>query len=364
MNWWSAFTIGFLTGGIIALLGARLFQEEVEEGAGESQDKKNGSVMTKAFLHKVSQGPEIVAIGGGTGLSTLLSGLKYYTRNITAIVTVTDEGGSSGRLRGEWGVLPPGDIRNCMLALAEDDSSLNRLLNYRFDRGELKGHSMGNLILLAATEMTGDFSLLVPAMGAVSVAVLLIGDSTIFREQVQNRSRSPAHRDEYMVEILEDIHVDDVMVPRDRIVAVSPDDSIGSVLRLIDRTLHTGFPVLDREENLVGIVALDDIRDNRTNDDLPVKNVMSSRVFTVHHACTLRDALNLMVEHDIHHLPVVPVDDPGLLSGLITRTDIMKAYVRRASQSTGRGHHTGFVTLIEPGTTAGKKPDSKGMTEN
>ena len=157
MNWWSAFTIGLLTGGIIALLGARLFQEEVEEGAGESQDKKNGSVMTKAFLHKVSQGPEIVAIGGGTGLSTLLSGLKYYTRNITAIVTVTDEGGSSGRLRGEWGVLPPGDIRNCMLALAEDDSSLNRLLNYRFDRGELKGHSMGNLILLAATEMTGDF---------------------------------------------------------------------------------------------------------------------------------------------------------------------------------------------------------------
>ena len=157
MNWWSAFTIGFLTGGIIALLGARLFQEEVEEGAGESQDKKNGSVMTKAFLHKVSQGPEIVAIGGGTGLSTLLSGLKYYTRNITAIVTVTDEGGSSGRLRGEWGVLPPGDIRNCMLALAEYDSSLNRLLNYRFDRGELKGHSMGNLILLAATEMTGDF---------------------------------------------------------------------------------------------------------------------------------------------------------------------------------------------------------------
>ena len=157
MNWWSAFTIGFLTGGIIALLGARLFQEEVEEGAGESQDKKNGSVMTKAFLHKVSQGPEIVAIGGGTGLSTLLSGLKYYTRNITAIVTVTDEGGSSGRLRGEWGVLPPGDIRNCMLALAEDDSALNRLLNYRFDRGELKGHSMGNLILLAATEMTGDF---------------------------------------------------------------------------------------------------------------------------------------------------------------------------------------------------------------
>ena len=218
-------------------------------------------------------------------------------------------------------------------------------------------------MMIMVTEMTGDFSLLVPAMGAVSVAVLLIGDSTIFREQVQNRSRSPAHRDEYMVEILEDIHVDDVMVPRDRIVAVSPDDSIGSVLRLIDRTLHTGFPVLDREENLVGIVALDDIRDNRTNDDLPVKNVMSSRVFTVHHACTLRDALNLMVEHDIHHLPVVPVDDPGLLSGLITRTDIMKAYVRRASQSTGRHRHTGSFTLVEPAKAAGANPDTKRITD-
>jgi uncharacterized cofD-like protein len=157
VNWWSAFTIGLLTGGIIALLGARLFQEEVEEGTGGSQDKRDGTIMTKAFLHKITQGPDIVAIGGGTGLSTLLSGLKYYTRNITAIVTVTDEGGSSGRLRGEWGVLPPGDIRNCMLALAEDDSSLNRILNFRFDRGELKGHSLGNLILLAATEMTGDF---------------------------------------------------------------------------------------------------------------------------------------------------------------------------------------------------------------
>jgi uncharacterized cofD-like protein len=157
VNWWSAFTIGLLTGGIIALLGARLFQEEVEEGTRGSQGKRDGTILTKAFLHKVTQGPDIVAIGGGTGLSTLLSGLKYYTRNITAIVTVTDEGGSSGRLRGEWGVLPPGDIRNCMLALAEDDSSLNRILNFRFDRGELKGHSLGNLILLAATEMTGDF---------------------------------------------------------------------------------------------------------------------------------------------------------------------------------------------------------------
>lgn len=107
--------------------------------------------------HKLTLGANIVTIGGGTGLSTLLSGLKDYTRNITAVVAVTDEGGSSGRLRQEWGMLPPGDIRNCIVALAENDSSLNSLLNFRFDRGELKGHNLGNLILLATTEMMGDF---------------------------------------------------------------------------------------------------------------------------------------------------------------------------------------------------------------
>ena len=114
-------------------------------------------VMTNAVEYRLSLGPKIVTIGGGTGLSTLLAGLKGFTRNITAVVAVTDEGGSSGRLRQEWGMLPPGDIRNCIVALAENDSSLNRLLNFRFDRGELKGHNLGNLILLATTEMMGDF---------------------------------------------------------------------------------------------------------------------------------------------------------------------------------------------------------------
>jgi uncharacterized cofD-like protein len=112
------------------------------------------SMVEQRLLH----GPRFVCIGGGTGLSTLLSGLKSFTRNITAVVAVTDEGGSSGRLRQEWGVLPPGDVRNCIVALAENDNSLNQLLNFRFDRGELKGHNLGNLILLAACELVGDFS--------------------------------------------------------------------------------------------------------------------------------------------------------------------------------------------------------------
>lgn len=212
-------------------------------------------------------------------------------------------------------------------------------------------------VMIMVVEMTGDFSLLVPAMGAVSVAVLLIGQSTIFREQVLNRSRSAAHRDEYMVEILQDIHVGDIMVPRDRIVAVSPDDTTGRVFHLIDETLHTGFPVLDGEGKLVGIIALDDVRDHRMNGehDVPVEKVMSSRVFTVHPACTLREALDLMTEHDIHHLPVVPAEDPRALSGFVARTDVMKAYVRRASQLGGKRRLTGNSTLIEPENS----PDGK-----
>src|ERR1700694_434017 len=103
----------------------------------------------------------IVAIGGGTGLSALLSGLKHFTPDvdITAVVTVTDDGGSSGRLRREFDVLPPGDIRNCLVALSEDETLLSHLFQYRFESGRgLKGHSFGNLFLTALTRITGDFA--------------------------------------------------------------------------------------------------------------------------------------------------------------------------------------------------------------
>jgi uncharacterized cofD-like protein len=107
----------------------------------------------------------VVAMGGGTGLSTLLRGLKHFANlqaetqvDITAIVTVTDDGGSSGRLRRDFDVLPPGDIRNCMVALSEDAGLMSRLFQYRFKEGRgLRGHSFGNLFLTALTDITGDF---------------------------------------------------------------------------------------------------------------------------------------------------------------------------------------------------------------
>ncbi len=107
---------------------------------------------------RLQQGYKIVAIGGGTGLSTLLRGLKRRTSNLTAIVTVSDDGGSSGRLQKELGVLPPGDVRNCLVALADDEALVTDLFRYRFTEGEgLSGHSFGNLFLAAMSGITGNF---------------------------------------------------------------------------------------------------------------------------------------------------------------------------------------------------------------
>jgi uncharacterized cofD-like protein len=117
---------------------------------------------------RLNRGPKIVTIGGGTGLSTLLRGLKMYSGNITAIVTVADDGGSSGRLRRDFGVLPPGDIRNCLAALADEEKLLTELFQYRFEAGDgLEGHSFGNLFLTAMSEITGDLERAVAASSKV-----------------------------------------------------------------------------------------------------------------------------------------------------------------------------------------------------
>ena len=161
----------------------------------------------------------VVAIGGGTGLSALLYGLKRYARpedpalpqvDITAIVTVMDDGGSSGRLRREFDVLPPGDIRNCMVALSEDSALLSRLFQHRFAAGRgLKGHSFGNLFLMALTQVMGDFPDAVKASSEVlkiagriypstasnvALEATLAGGDTVVGETRISRSRKPIRR--------------------------------------------------------------------------------------------------------------------------------------------------------------------------
>jgi uncharacterized cofD-like protein len=112
--------------------------------------------------------PKVVAMGGGMGLSTLLRGLKAHTVHITAIVTVADDGGSSGRLRRELGVLPPGDFRNCIAALADDEALITQLFQYRFGRGDgLNGHCFGNLFITALAEVTGSFERAILEAGRV-----------------------------------------------------------------------------------------------------------------------------------------------------------------------------------------------------
>ncbi len=125
-----------------------------------------------ATYRRRDRGPRVAAIGGGHGLSILLRGLKEHTRNITAVVTVADDGGSSGRLRESLGILPPGDIRNCLAALSNDEALLTQLFQYRFSGApELEGHSFGNLFITALTDLTGSFEEAVAESGrALSVS--------------------------------------------------------------------------------------------------------------------------------------------------------------------------------------------------
>lgn len=120
----------------------------------------NGTAYVEALLNlrQRERGPKIVTIGGGTGMSTMLRGLKHHSANITAVVTVADDGGSSGRLRRDLGVLPPGDFRNCLVALADAEPMMSKLFQYRFEKGtDLEGHSFGNLFIVAMGGITGSF---------------------------------------------------------------------------------------------------------------------------------------------------------------------------------------------------------------
>ena len=148
---WTAFAI--------IMFGAGIFFKGWQKTNLSMLCMKDDTSMLEALYRrrKLNRGPKIVAVGGGTGLSMLLRGIKNITNNITAVVTVGDDGGSSGRLREDMGILPPGDIRNCIAALADDENLITKLFQYRFKSGEgLEGHSFGNLFLTALCAITGD----------------------------------------------------------------------------------------------------------------------------------------------------------------------------------------------------------------
>jgi len=146
-----------LSGIIILILGIkRLMRSFIAAFIPSSRDTEIVDILYQK--KHLSRGPRIVTMGGGTGLAVLLIGLKEYTSNITAIVTVSDSGGSSGRLRQEFDILPPGDIRNCLVALADAPALMRDLFQFRFETSsDLSGHSFGNLFITVMTRLTGDF---------------------------------------------------------------------------------------------------------------------------------------------------------------------------------------------------------------
>ena len=181
-----------------------------QQTSGSGQSSSDASPSEPALITGVNleEPLRILVVGGGTGLSSLLAGLKYYARpelrrepnpdafplppevraEITAVVTVTDDGGSSGRLRREFDVLPPGDIRNCMVALSEDATLLSRLFQYRFANGKgLKGHSFGNLFLAVLTQLTGDFAHAIKVSSEVLAIAGKIYPSTASKVELRAR---------------------------------------------------------------------------------------------------------------------------------------------------------------------------------
>lgn len=206
-GWLVEFTF-IVCGAALVYFGFRQYQKSVVAAISPGAGRRLIEVIYER--RQLDRGYRLVAIGGGTGLSTVLRGLKQYTTNLTAIVTVTDDGGSSGRLRTELGVLPPGDIRNCLVALADSESMMAELFQYRFNEGDgLVGHSFGNLFIAAMCGIAGDFDLAIKessrvlaikgrvlpsTLANVSLEATLADGSVVTGETSISKSSNPIRR--------------------------------------------------------------------------------------------------------------------------------------------------------------------------
>jgi uncharacterized cofD-like protein len=196
--------LGFAIGGVILFTGVYRLLKSIGQLLHRRGDTSKSLVDIAYERRYLARGTKVVALGGGTGMSNLLSGLRNYTADITAVISVADDGGSSGKLRKEFDMLPPGDIRKCLVALSDDSPLMQSLLRYRFPEQELGGHSFGNLFLTVLTRLTGDFG-----------------------EAVEQASRMLAIRGRIFPATLEDVVL----------AATHPDGSRTSGQRLISESL-------------------------------------------------------------------------------------------------------------------------------
>ena len=188
---WRAALFGLIGFGLIGFSLYKLTQSVLGPFLPGRDRALSEIIYNYRFLQK---GPRVVALGGGTGLSTLLRGLKKYTGNLTAIVTVADDGGSSGRLRQEYRILPPGDFRQCITALADVEPLMTTLFQHRFKEGSLNGHSFGNLFIMAMAEITGDFEHAIRESGRVlavrgQIVPSTLRDVTLMAEMADGQTR-------------------------------------------------------------------------------------------------------------------------------------------------------------------------------
>jgi uncharacterized cofD-like protein len=206
--------IGFVVYGMVQL-NRSLLSPFIRSGSDLFDQLRN--------FRRRERGPRIVTIGGGHGLATLLRGLKSHTSNLTAVVTVADDGGSSGRLRASHGILPPGDIRNCLAALSNDEALLTQLFQYRFNSSpDLKGHSFGNLFITALVDITGSFEEAVAESGRVLSVHGRVLPSTLHNVKLVASMELPHSINEVRVEGESKIPA---MAGRVRRVWLEPDDA-------------------------------------------------------------------------------------------------------------------------------------------
>lgn len=245
------------------LLSVIAFYETVKSVLQAFNPAEFERIMQVVYEKKqLDKGPKVVAIGGGTGLSTILRGFKEFTNNITAVVVVSDDGGSSGRLRKEFGVLPPGDIRNCLVALADKEPLMEKLFQHRFSGPEgLKDHSFGNLFITTLSEVSGDFlqavkesSKILAVRGKVLPVTLtnvMLNAETLKGEIISGETAIGANRSggirrvflepedcHSIPEVMEAIADADIVImgPGSLYTSIMPNLLIGDIIRSLKRT--------------------------------------------------------------------------------------------------------------------------------
>lgn len=188
-------------------------------------------------------------------------------------------------------------------------------------------------IMVMICEMTNNYALLFPAMTAVAISYIITGDYTIYREQVETRVESPAHRSEMLIDVLENVEVKEAMTSAENIVVVSPKDTVLDALRHIEKTGHMGYPVLENEK-LVGIITFEDVEKTpvEKRQEMSISEAMTRNLIVTYPDENLEVALKKLTDNNIGRLPVVAREDEKRLLGILTRSDIMRAHAREISK--------------------------------